>query len=130
MKETAEGIKSIPSQIADFAADPLKGGFAADLASIPLTVASGGLAGKAAPAVARATVAGARTAVGALEGAAVRAQVALSNSKNLSIVSGFTTGAAGLPKPAAQSPAFNGAYDVGKAAHDLISAARKVGWIP
>jgi hypothetical protein len=41
MEDMWEGIKSIPSQIANFATDPLKGGFVGSLAMTPFTVIGG-----------------------------------------------------------------------------------------
>ena len=41
VQEVGDAIKSIPSQIADFASDPLKGGFVANLAMVPFTVVGG-----------------------------------------------------------------------------------------
>jgi hypothetical protein len=38
LEDTWAGIKSIPSQIADFAGDSRKGGFVASLAMVPLTI--------------------------------------------------------------------------------------------
>ena len=123
LKETGEGIKSIPSQIADFASDPLKGGFVADLASIPLTVAGAG------PAVVAGGAVGAK-ATSALGRLAVRAQVALANDKGLSIGAGLVAGYNNLPVPAGAPATFTWAHSAGRILDTGFKIAKAYNLIP
>ena len=83
----------------DFAKDPLKGGFVAKLASIPLASAAGLEIAEAAPA---ATTAG-ETAIGSattlMERGVIRLQATALNNPIGSYIAGFSMGYLGLPIP-------------------------------
>jgi hypothetical protein len=99
LDEVKGAIESIPSQVRDFANDPLKGGFVAQLASIPLAAAAAGSMLEAAPAAAGVTETAISSATNALERAAIRIQVTALNNPVGAYLTGFGLGYSGLPVP-------------------------------
>jgi hypothetical protein len=117
--EIGDAIKSIPSQIGDFASDPTKGGFVAKLASIPVGLIAAGAGIEVAPTAVRAASSGSATAVRTMESALIRVQVTALNNPVGSYLTGFGLGFAGLPAPAG----FGRAMQFGKQHGEFVKKA-------
>jgi hypothetical protein len=117
LEQVADAVKSIPAQVKGFVSDPNKGGFVADLATVPL--AAGTIALAAESGVHRAVASTTNRAI-------VRAQVAAFNNPVQSFAMGLGLGYAGVPVPQGFGPAMKAGGTVGKVLEKVVKVVQAI----